>query len=465
MQGAFGTGTWGLVQAAAAAITISKIRGSIVMSSITSGAEASDRKQVIAGRRAVVAASVGNALEWYDFIIYALFAVYIAQNFFPGGDQTTELVKAFIAFGLGFIIRPLGAVLIGVYADRAGRKAALTLTIMIMALGTLVIAAAPTYAAIGIGAPLLLLVGRMLQGFSAGGELGGAAAFLVEHAPEGKKGKYASWLQGSMAISNILAALVAFTVTALLTQQQIGEWGWRLPFLVGLLIAPVGIWMRRTLDETPHFREEIARQNKSGVTERLPLKAAFVEFWRELLKGTGMCVLWGVSTYTLVIFMPIYIQRSFGMSGSDTFLASLIGNVFMLISCVVAGSLSDVVGRKKVLVVAAIILATAVHPLLWLLHMSSTLPTLIFVQTAFCIMVGLYVGVAPSALSEIFPTRVRSTGMSLAYNTAATIFGGFAPAILTWLSQGGGIYAPAWYMTAAAACALLAIATLKRPVG
>lgn len=413
------------------------------------------------GRRAVAAASVGNALEWYDFIIYALFAVYIAQNFFPGGDQTTELVKAFIAFGLGFVIRPLGAVVIGAYADYAGRKAALTLTIMVMGLGTFVIAVAPTYAAIGIGAPLLLLVGRVLQGFSAGGELGGAAAFLVEHAPAGKKGKYAAWLQGSMSISNILAALVAFSITTLLTKEQIGDWGWRLPFLIGLLIAPVGIWMRRALDETPHFQQEIERNRQAGRSARLPLKTVFTEFWPELIKGTGMCILWGVSTYTLVIFMPVYLQKTFQIDSSDTFLASLIGNVFMLISCIVGGTLSDTLGRKKILVLGAILLGTAVHPLLWLVQTSPTLPTLICVQTLLCIIVGLYVGVAPSALSEIFPTRVRSTGMSLTYNTATTIFGGFAPAILTWLSQNGSTFAPAWYMTAAAIVALLALATFR----
>ena len=446
-----------------AVIAIINMSGGPMTSTTSSDSLTKQRAELRSGRRAVVAASVGNALEWYDFIIYALFAVYIAQNFFPGGDQSTELIKAFIAFGLGFLIRPLGAVVIGAYADYAGRKAALTLTIMIMAIGTLVIAVAPTYAAIGIGAPILLLVGRVLQGFSAGGEIGGAAAFLVEHAPPGKKGKYAAWLQGSMSISNTLAALVAFSITALLTKEQIGDWGWRVPFLIGLLIAPVGIWIRRTLDETPHFQQQIARNRQAGRSARLPFKAIFTEFWPELIKGTGMCVLWGVATYTLVIFMPIYLQKAFHIDSSDTFLASLIGNVFMLISCIVGGTLSDTLGRRKILVVGAILLGTAVHPLLWLVQASPTLSTLIFVQTLLCIMVGLYVGVAPSALSELFPTRVRSTGMSLTYNTATTIFGGFAPAILTWLSQNGSTFAPAWYMTGAAVIALPALVNF-RPV-
>lgn len=412
-------------------------------------------------RRAVIAASAGNALEWYDFTVYALFALYIAKNFFPGADQTTELVKAFLAFGLGFVIRPLGAILIGVYADRAGRKAALMLTIMFMAVGTLVIAAAPTYAAIGIGAPLLLLAGRVLQGFSAGGEIGGAAAFLVEHAPMDQRGKYASWLQASMAISNIIGALVAFAVTSLLTQDQIGDWGWRIPFVVGLLIAPVGLWMRRTLDETPRFLEELERHDSEERAHRQPLLSVFSEFPMELVKGIGMSVLWTVSTYTLVIFMPVYVQRTFGVTSSNAFAAALIGNICMVVTCVFAGGLSDRIGRKKMLVIAALLLLVGPHPLLWLVKALPTLPVMIVVQSAFCILAALFVGVAPAALAETFPTRVRSTGMSLSYNTATTIFGGFAPAILTWLSQGGGTFAPAWYVSAAAICALIALARIR----
>ena len=209
--------------------------------------------------RAILAASVGNLLEWYDFSVYAVFAIYIGANFFPGGGPGVDLVKAFLVFGLGFIIRPLGAIAIGVYADRAGRKAALTATILIMAGGTLIIAAAPSYAFIGFGAPLLLLAGRLLQGFSAGGEIGSAAAFLVEHAPPGRKGLFAAWLQGSMGMSNILGALVAFTVTSLLPMSQVIGWGWRIPFILGLAIVPIGVCLRRTLEETPEFRAEFER--------------------------------------------------------------------------------------------------------------------------------------------------------------------------------------------------------------
>src|ERR1700677_1331731 len=225
------------------------------------------------GTRAILAASLGNLLEWYDFAVYALFAIYIGANFFPQQDPGAGLVNAFLFFGFGFVIRPLGAVLIGIYGDRAGRKAALTATILIMACGTLIIAAAPTYAAIGLGAPLVLLAGRVLQGFSAGGEIGNAAAFLVEHAPPARKALFAAWLQASMGMSNILGALVAFTITALLPQSEIVRWAWRVPFFIGLAIVPMGVYLRRTLEETPVFRAEIAVERPT----RQPLRRVFRE--------------------------------------------------------------------------------------------------------------------------------------------------------------------------------------------
>ena len=190
--------------------------------------------------RAVVAASIGNMLEWYDFTVYASFAIYIAHNFFPSNDPSIDLLKTFLAFGVGFVVRPVGAILIGLYGDRAGRKAALTLTILMRAGGTLIIAAAPVYAVIGFGAPVLLLAGRVLQGFSAGGEVGGTTAYLLETGDPKERGRIASWLEASMGMANILGALAAFSVTTLLSPAEVRSWGWRLPFIAGLAIAPVG---------------------------------------------------------------------------------------------------------------------------------------------------------------------------------------------------------------------------------
>jgi MFS transporter, MHS family, proline/betaine transporter len=415
--------------------------------------------------RAIVATSIGNMLEWYDFTVYALFAGYLAGNFFPSDDKNTRLLKTFLVFGLGFVVRPLGAILIGNYGDRAGRKAALTLTILLMAAGTAIIALSPTYASIGIGAPILLLLGRVLQGFSAGGEVGGATAYLLESAEPAQRGRVASWLEASMGMANILGALAAFSVTAVLSTSQVQAWGWRIPFIVGLSIAPVGLYLRRSLDETDAFQAE-ARQRSHQAHGNAPLLEIFRDHGRSLLVGFCVAVLWAVAVYVLMIYLPTYVQRpdTFNFSARQAFGASLIGNIPFVIGCVWFGSLSDRIGRRRALTCSAGLLFALVLPLFLWLKADPTLPTLIAVQCIVCLLVASFVGVAPAALSEIFPTRVRSTGTSLVYNGAFTLFGGFAPMILTWLIQrsGGSIFSPAWYVMLAAAVALLAIPFLGR---
>jgi MFS transporter, MHS family, proline/betaine transporter len=416
--------------------------------------------------RAIAATSIGNMLEWYDFTVYALFAGYIAGNFFPGDDASTGRIKTFLLFGLGFLVRPLGAVLIGNFGDRAGRKAALTLTILLMAAGTGIIAFSPTYASIGLGAPLLLLLGRVLQGFSAGGEVGGATAYLLETADIADRGRVASWLEASMGMANILGALVAFSVTSILSATQVQAWGWRVPFIVGLSIAPVGLYLRRTLDETEAFQAETARRVQERGRGRAPLFEIFRSHGRSLFVGFCVAVLWAVAVYVLMIFLPTYVQRAdtFNFSAQQAFGASLIGNIPFVIGCVIFGTMSDKVGRRRSLLLSATLLLVLVLPLFLWLKSSPTVPTLIVMQCIVCLLVASFVGVAPAALSEIFPTGVRSTGMSLVYNGAFTVFGGFAAMILTWLTQrpGASIYWPAWYVMLAAGVALIAIPFLGR---
>jgi MHS family proline/betaine transporter-like MFS transporter len=405
-------------------------------------------------------------LEWYDFTVYALFAGYIAANFFPGDGPDARLVKTFLFFGLGFVARPLGAMLIGNFGDRAGRKAALTLTILLMAAGTGVIAFSPTYATIGVGAPILLLLGRVLQGFSAGGEVGGATAYLLETGDPQQRGRVASWLEASMGMANMLGALAAFLVTTLLSEAEVGAWGWRLPFIFGLAIAPVGLYLRRTLDETEEFRAEAALRRDEPARNRVPLLEIFRHHGQTLLIGFLVAVLWAVAVYVLMIFLPTYVQRpdTFHFTAKQAFGASLIGNVPFVIGCVWFGSLSDRIGRRVSLFASATALLVCVLPLFLWLKADPTLPTLLVVQSTLCILVASFVGVAPAALSEIFPAGVRSTGTSLVYNGAFTLFGGFAPMILTWAKQqsAGSIYAPAWYVMFAAGLALLAIPFLGR---
>ncbi len=405
-------------------------------------------------RGAVVAACIGNLLEWYDFTVYALFVPYIARGFFPSNEPGAALVKSFLAFGAGFVVRPLGAVLIGAYGDRAGRKAALLLTLWIMAAGTLLIAAAPDFAAIGVAAPWLLLLGRLLQGFSAGGEIGSASAFLVESGPAGARGRLGAGQEASMGLSNILGALVAFTVSVALSTDQLQRWGWRIPFLVGLLIAPVGWVLRRSLPETAEFEAERLRRREAATAS--PLRRLLRDHAAAVLVGFGLSILWAVAVYVLNIYTPVYVQSAFGFSARQAFAASLVGNVFFVLTCIASGRLSDRLGRGTVLTAGALALLVAVLPLYLWLRAEPTIAVLIIAQTGFCIMVGTFVGVAPAALSDLFPTSVRATGISLVYNGAFVIFGGFAPAILTWFTHQarGSAMAPAAYVICAAVVGL-----------
>jgi MHS family proline/betaine transporter-like MFS transporter len=413
-------------------------------------------------RKAILATSIGNMLEWYDFTVYALFVNYIAANFFPDADPTARVLKSFLVFGFGFVVRPLGAVIMGNYSDRAGRKASLTLTILLMALGTSFIAFSPTYASIGVAAPLILLVGRVLQGFSAGGEIGGAAAFLLENAAVASRGRVVAWLQASMGMSNILGALVAFTITSRLSTREIQAWGWRLPFLFGLVILPVGLFLRRSLEETQAFKSLAAHRPRQRPA---PWLETIREHGRSLMVSFCVAMLWAVAVYVLMIYLPTYVQYAdtFNFSAHEAFGASLIGNVPFVIGCAAFGRLSDRVGRRTSLLVSATLLLVCVLPLFLWIKTDPTFATLVMAQGCICILVASFVGVVPSAISEVFPTAVRATSTGVVYNAAFTIFGGFALPVLTWLKghSGGSVLAPAYYVMLAAAVATLAIPFLK----
>ncbi|WP_439258466.1 MFS transporter [Lonepinella sp. BR2271] len=408
--------------------------------------------------KAVAAASAGNALEWYDFSIFAFFAAYIGHSFFEDGNETAALVKTFLVFGVGFIARPLGALFLGAYGDKVGRKAALTLTISLMALGTLIIAVTPPVWVIGAGAPILLLVGRLLQGFSAGGEIGGATAFLVETAPEKQKATYAAWLQASMGISNILAALAGWTVSSLFSPESINQWAWRLPFIFGLLIVPVGVYIRRTLNETEEFSAIASRKEHS------PLSSVFRQYPLHLLAGVLFSILWTASVYTLIIYMPTYYASpniGLGFQRSDSFLAALLGNVFMVIGCLASGRYADKIGVYKILTFAIVLLSVGTYPILSWLQSSPTVNNLIIAQSLFCIMMSIFAGTAPAALAQLFPVQVRSTGMSLAYNIAAIFFAGFTPALMAWATTLNK-FAPSFYLAVIGVAGLTGLALMKK---
>lgn len=406
--------------------------------------------------RVVVAASIGNALEWFDLVVYGFFAVLIAKLFFPAGNDTVSLLLTLGTFGVSFFMRPLGAIVLGAYADRAGRKAALTLSIVLMMAGTLVIAILPTYRTIGLAAPLILVAARLMQGFSAGGEFGSATAFLAEHVP-GRRGFFASWQIASQGLTTVLAAGFGVLLTGELSAEQLAAWGWRVPFVFGLLIGPAAWYIRTRLDETPEFL--------AAETTTTPLRDTLASQKMRLLIAIGAVVLGTVSTY-LVLFMPTYGVRQLGLAPSVTFAAIALTGVIQMLFSPLVGHLSDRLGRTRIMLMSAVLLLVLIYPAFVFLVAHPTFGTLIVVQVALGFLMTGYFGALPGLLSEIFPVQTRTTGMSLAYNIAVTIFGGFGPFIITWLiSSTGSKLAPSFYMMFAAVVSLLALFAARRKLG
>jgi MFS transporter, MHS family, proline/betaine transporter len=414
-------------------------------------------------RRAVVAATFGNVLEWYDFSVYAFFATTIGRQFFPSDDPTASLLATFAVFGVGFVVRPLGGILIGRYGDLAGRRAALVLTIMLMAVGTVMIGLLPTYAAIGAAAPALLVVARLLQGFSAGGEWGGSTAFIVEWAPEDRRGWYGSFQQMSVAAGLLLGSGIGALVNTLLPAEAVESWGWRIPFLLGGVLGVVGQYMRRRVEETPAFR----------AAEAAPAAAAPAASggrgWALGGRAFGFTILWTVSYYIFLNYMPTFTRNQVGLSPGEALWANTIGLVALVVLIPPMGWLSDRIGRKPLLLASCAFFALLTWPLLaWMLD-SRGFGTVILIQLLFGVAIALFSGPGPAAIAEIFPTRGRSAWMSASYALAVAIFGGFAPYIATWLiANTGSPMSPAFYVIAAAAVSFLVIAALpetaKRPL-
>jgi MHS family proline/betaine transporter-like MFS transporter len=406
--------------------------------------------------RAVVAASIGNALEWFDLVVYGFFAVTISKLFFPAGNDTVSLLLTLGTFGVSFFMRPLGAIVIGAYSDRAGRKAALTLSIALMMGGTLIIAILPTYRSIGLAAPLILVLARLMQGFSAGGEFGSATAFLAEHVP-GRRGFYASWQMASQGLTTLLAAGFGALLTGSLSPEQMSSWGWRVPFVFGLLIGPVAFYIRTKLDETPEFL--------AAETTQTPLRDTFATQKVRLVIAMGVVILGTVSAY-LMLFMPTYGVRQLGLAPSVAFAAIAVTGLIQMVFSPVAGHWSDLHGRTRIMLWAAVLLLVLVYPAFAFLIAHPSFGSLIVWQIVFGFLVSGYFGATPGLLSEIFPVQTRTTGMSLAYNIAVTIFGGFGPFIIAWLiSVTGSKAAPSYYVMFAALLSIAALIGARRKLG
>jgi MFS transporter, MHS family, proline/betaine transporter len=402
-----------------------------------------------------MAAAVGNALEFYDFTVYGFFALLIGKLFFPVHDPVGQLLLAVASFGVGFVTRPVGGLLIGMYADRAGRKKAMILTLTLMALGTAMIALAPTYAQAGIAAPVMLVLARLIQGFSAGGEVGASTTLLLEQAPQNRRGLYASWQFASQGLAALAGALTGAALTALLSPAQIESWGWRVPFVIGTLIVPVGFWLRGTL-------EEEAPRAAAVKAPKLPLVDVLRDHRRALLTGLGLTIAGTAAHFIIVFYLSIYAVKTLGLSQGTAMLAGCVSGAILFVLVPIGGYLTDRFGRKRLAQGSRILLMLAIYPAFVALNRSPTPATLLAIVSGLSVIHAINIGGVGAMLGELFPRRVRATGGAVVYSLGVAIFGGFAQFFVTSLIiVTGNPLSPAFYVIGCGVLGLVAVACME----
>ncbi|MFL5280254.1 MAG: MFS transporter [Rhodopila sp.] len=393
----------------------------------------------------------GNFLEMFDFFLFGFYATNIARAFFPAGSEFAALMLTFMTFGAGFLMRPLGAIILGAYVDRIGRRKGLILTLTIMACGTLLIAFVPGYETIGLAAPLLVLIGRLLQGFSAGVELGGVSVYLSEMATPGNKGFYVAWQSASQQVAIMVAAIIGWALSTWLTPPQIGAWGWRIPFVIGCLIVPFLFYIRRSLEETQEF---LARKHHPSTRE---IFASVGRNWATVLLGMMLVVMTTVSFYAITVYTPTFGKSVLKLTTTDSLIVTFCVGLSNFIWLPVMGALSDRIGRKPILLLfSGLTLLTAYPALAWLVAAPS-FANMLVVLLWLSFLYGSYNGAMVVTLTEIVPATVRTAGFSLAYALATALFGGFTPLVSTWLIEAtGNRAAPGLWMGFAGFCGLVA---------
>jgi len=406
----------------------------------------------------VVRVSSGNFLEMYDFMVFGYYATAIGNAFFPSGNAFLSLMLSLMTFGAGFLMRPLGAIVLGAYTDHHGRRAGLILTLTLMSVGIFSIACTPGYATIGLLAPLLVLIGRLLQGFSAGMELGGVSVYLSEIATPGHKGFYVSWQSGSQQVAVMFAAFVGVVLSSMLPPEKMAAWGWRVPLLLGCGIIPFLFRLRRSLQETDEF---VARKHRPTTSE---IFRSLIANWAVVLIGTMMVTMTTVSFYMITAYTPTFGNSVLHLATLDSLVVTLCIGASNLFWLPVMGALSDRVGRRPLLLVCTILMLVTAYPaMLWLVREPS-FARLLAVELWLSFLYGSYNGAMVVFLTEIMPIDVRTSGFSLAYSLATAVFGGFTPAICTYLIHLTGNRAiPGLWLSFAAACGIVAALLARLP--
>lgn len=409
----------------------------------------------VSGRRSVAAACFGNAVEWYDFAVYGFLAVYIGANFFPSDSRAVELLSAFVVFGLTFVARPLAGLIIGPIADRIGRRNVLVVVLVLMAAATTAIGLLPTHASVGVAAPVLLMILRILQGFSAGGEYSSVATFVVESAGRDRRGVATAWLMVACMIGFLAGALFANVLTLNLSAESMTAWGWRIPFLVAAPLGLIGLYIRLRLEETPEF----AAVRERGEIAQAPLRQVFCHR-RAVVAAVGISAFQAASFYFVMTFLPTFVRVTLDRGDDLAFLAALASGV----AAAIVGGVGDRHGRRPVLVIALVGFLACIYPLFLVIERSNALAAFGAFVLLGCLL-GVYISTAIVAVTEIFPTTVRASAGAIGYSLPAAIFGGSAPFVGVWLTEAtGSVLAPALYIMAVAIIGLMALLLLPSPV-
>jgi len=408
-------------------------------------------------RKAVIGAAIGSVVEWYDVAVYGYLAVVIGKVFFAATDSTTALLSSFAVFGSAFLVRPLGGTFFGTLGDRIGRKHTLAWVILMVSISTVAIGLLPGYASIGVAAPVLLVVLRLLQGFSAGGELSGAAVFVAEYAPARRRGYYVSWVEVGAILGFLIGSVAVLVLNVSISDAQLLDWGWRIPFLLAAPLGVVGLYIRTRLEETPEF--EAMRQRRQ--VAKNPLRETLVNHWPSILRAAGFSLYHNAALYVILTFIPTYLSKTLGYSSTLASLSSVVCISAICIVIPVMGAASDRLGRRPLLAASCVLSLLMSYPLFIL--MGQHAPALAVVaQLGLGVILAIFLGTTMAASSEQFSTQVRYSGFSIGYNLSVSAFGGTAPFLVTLLVTGTGlIAAPAFYIMAAALVTLAVVAKTK----